>query len=204
MSTSSTPFQRKILSAAKTVFSRHGFQRASMADVAQVAGVSRAALYVNFLDKAALFQALAKSIISESLEAAAAAWEDGASLEANLKATILAKDLPIYRLLHLSPHGGELLNVDVDLTSSTANEMDKGFAEILRLHAEKLERTGQAEFSVFSGCERFGSLVTALAGGLKHELKTDQSYIDGVGALSKVVARSVEKRSKETSITIAT
>jgi len=46
-----------ILDAALPVFVRHGFRKASMADIARAAGISRASLYLNFNSKEELFRA---------------------------------------------------------------------------------------------------------------------------------------------------
>ena len=46
-----------ILDAALPVFVRHGFRKASMADIARAAGISRASLYLSFNSKEDLFRA---------------------------------------------------------------------------------------------------------------------------------------------------
>ena len=53
---------RRVLEAGLTLFSRHGFKRTSMADIAREAGVARATLYLRFADKRAVFEALAASM----------------------------------------------------------------------------------------------------------------------------------------------
>jgi AcrR family transcriptional regulator len=45
-----------ILDAALPVFVRHGFRKASMADIARAAGISRASLYLSFNSKEELFR----------------------------------------------------------------------------------------------------------------------------------------------------
>lgn len=186
----STPFQLRVLEAARTVFSRYGFHRASMAEVAKAAGVSRAALYLNFADKTALFRALADLIVSESLAAAEAAWDDRDELPANLRAAILAKDLPIYRLLHSSPHGVELLSADAEVTASAARKLESGFADILAGRAEILEKAGTAEFSAFGGARRFGDLVAKLTAGLKTEMRCEEAYLESIASLCQVVGKA--------------
>jgi AcrR family transcriptional regulator len=46
-----------ILDAALPLFVRHGFRKASMADIARAAGISRASLYLSFNSKEDLFRA---------------------------------------------------------------------------------------------------------------------------------------------------
>ena len=175
----------RVLAAALTLFARHGFQRTSMADVASEARVSRATLYARFRDKPALFGALAESLVTGALAAAEAAWAPGASLAGNLEATILAKDLPFYRLSHASPHAAELLAVDAELTQAQARRLDDGFAALLA------RRSGEAaDLSAFGGAAGFGSFLAMAGTGLKHESRSEADYRAGVRRLCIVTARA--------------
>ena len=55
------PKRRQILDGARTVFLAHGFDGASMGEIARAAGVSKGTLYVYFPSKEALFEALTLS-----------------------------------------------------------------------------------------------------------------------------------------------
>ncbi len=57
----------KILTAARTVFLRHGFRRVSMNDIAEAAGVSRPALYLLFKSKEDIFVGVFLQWVDESL-----------------------------------------------------------------------------------------------------------------------------------------
>jgi len=76
-----------------------------MTDVAAEAGVSRATLYLRFRDKRTLFDELAALLVTDALTAVETAWTVGVSLAGNFEETILAEDLPMFRILHASPHG---------------------------------------------------------------------------------------------------
>ena len=167
------------------VFSRYGFQRTSMADVAREAGVSRAALYLHHKDKAALFQALTERMVEEALAAAAQAWRPGAPLAENLKATILAKDLRLFRLLHASAHGAELLAACMTLSSHSVCRLDEGFASLL---AEKIAAEPGLDLSSFDGPAGFGESLSALAGGLKQEMREEAAYLTTVDRLCRITA----------------
>lgn len=67
-----------ILAAALRVFAEAGFARARLEDVAREAGVSKAALYLYFESKQAIFEALVRSAVLpnvERLEALVAGWQ---------------------------------------------------------------------------------------------------------------------------------
>ena len=58
--------RHQILNAALAVFSRKGFGRSTMTDIANEAGITRGAIYWHFKDKANLFEALSDDIESAS------------------------------------------------------------------------------------------------------------------------------------------
>lgn len=53
--------RRQIVEGARTVFMAHGFDAASMGEIAKAAGVSKGTLYVYFKDKDELFKAIVES-----------------------------------------------------------------------------------------------------------------------------------------------
>jgi AcrR family transcriptional regulator len=67
-----------LLDAALTVFARHGYRKASMDEIARVAGVSRQGLYLNFADKEDLFRASVQHHYAGALSAATASLLDKA------------------------------------------------------------------------------------------------------------------------------
>lgn len=67
-----TSKRRQILEGARKVFMDLGFDGASMGVIARAAGVSKGTLYVYFLDKCALFQAIVEE---ESLQQGAAIFK---------------------------------------------------------------------------------------------------------------------------------
>ena len=178
------PTSQRILTAAQTLFAQYGFQRTSMADIAKAAGISRPGLYLRFCGKTEIFAALGKKLVAEALARAQAAWTADAPLARNLEATILAKDLVLYRLLH-APHGEELLAVDAARTAALAAELDAGFAALL---AERVRGESRLDLSPFGDADGLGRLVTALAGGLKRETVNEAAYCDMIGRLSRIVA----------------
>jgi AcrR family transcriptional regulator len=176
----------RILDAALSLFALHGFQRTSMADIAAAAGVSRASLYLHFKDKTALFGSLAAAMADRALAAAEAAWDERASFSDNLAATVLARDLPLHRLLHASPHGADLLRVDAALTSAHAARLEAGFERMVTRRAE----AAGADLSVFGGAEGLAAFLSLTAAGLKHESRAEDAYVASIRRLAAVIARA--------------
>lgn len=77
--------QSAILEAAATVFTRFGFRKTSMDDVAKAAKLSRQGLYLHYATKEELFRAALRHVLESSLQDAAGALADAsASLESRL------------------------------------------------------------------------------------------------------------------------
>lgn len=125
------PKRRRLLEAAMTVFARYGFRRASMADIAAEAGVSRPALYLSFRSKEDVLRSLADMLCADALAGAEAAWTSGATFVSNIEATLLGKELGIFRLVHASPHGAEILAADARLTADASARLDTAFRALL-------------------------------------------------------------------------
>jgi len=60
---------QEILAAALTLFSERGFAATRLEDVAALAGLSKAAIYLYFPDKAALLRAIVEEAVSANLDA---------------------------------------------------------------------------------------------------------------------------------------
>jgi AcrR family transcriptional regulator len=76
--------RRQIVEGARTVFMAHGFDAASMGEIAKAAGVSKGTLYVYFKSKEDLFEA----IVDEQCQVQAEqifSFDDAADVEAELR-----------------------------------------------------------------------------------------------------------------------
>ncbi len=178
-----------MLAAALTLFGRHGFQRTSMADIAREAGMARATLYLRFSDKRAVFEALAASLVDKALAEAEAAWDPDAALSRNIAATVLAKELPFFRILRETPHGGELLESEAEMTAVHIARLDAGFAALLAARGREQADAG-ADLAAFDGAEGFATFLAALGAGLKHQARTEQAFRALVDQLARVSARA--------------
>jgi AcrR family transcriptional regulator len=175
--TASDPKRVAILEAAKQAFSRYGLKRTSMADIAGLASVSRPALYLLFKDKDEIFRTLAAELSAAAAEAAEAAWPKGAPFAQGLEAAILAKDLAFFRLIHLSPHGAELLTAHPDLTGDIHAAMEARFASLVA------SRTGKG-----AAARTLGVALARAFDGLKHGAKTETDYLRSVAALARALS----------------
>lgn len=72
--------RQDLLAAALTVFSRKGYEAARLEDIAEIAGVTRGAIYFHFDNKAGLFMALVEDASALGGQAIDQAVKQGAAL----------------------------------------------------------------------------------------------------------------------------
>lgn len=143
--------RERILRAAFARFASYGFRRTSMADIAAAGGVSRAALYLQFRNKEAIFRALSEELHDRASAAAAAALAGAAPLAERLRAAVEARSLRFVEIALGSPHGSEL----IDESSRQCGDL-----------AAASERRFRAQLArVFRGAAAVGEIDLA-AGGL--------------------------------------
>jgi AcrR family transcriptional regulator len=170
-----------ILNAAKTVFSLYGYQRASMADIAQAAGLSRPALYEHFRSKEDVFRTLATALSDAAIEAAEAAWPEGAGFTEGLTAAVLAKDLEFFRLIHLSPHGAEILAQHQALTGALHRDLRDRFAQLVS------RRAGGGD-----DAELLGLTIAHAMEGLKSGAASEDEFVATTRRLCAALGAGVE------------
>ncbi len=192
MSTSSEQNLQRIFSAALTLFGRNGYQRTSMADIAREAEIARATLYLRFSDKNALFDALATWLIDEALARAEAAWLPNAPLSKNIAATLLAKDLGFFHMIHATPRGGELLELHAERTAPHMARLDASFAVLLARRGRGAVQEG-ADLEAFGGEDGFAAFLATAGSGLKHEARTEETFRSAVDRLARVAAHAAGK-----------
>ncbi len=104
-----------ILLSAWEVFSSYGFRRTSMQDIADKAGISRPALYLEFNNKTDIFRGLAKSVFQQNLVDVSSIFKTDLSLEDKLLKVLTISFSEFYQTMQNTPHGDELLSIKTEL-----------------------------------------------------------------------------------------
>jgi AcrR family transcriptional regulator len=99
-----------ILDAAFRCFARHGFRRTSMGEIAREAAISRAALYLHFETKEALFRALVERLHEQALAAAGTAARAELPVARRFLGVLEAKSLRLFEVLRSSEHAQEFID----------------------------------------------------------------------------------------------
>jgi AcrR family transcriptional regulator len=164
-----------ILDAAIQVFSRYGFKKTSMDDLARAAGLSRQGLYLHYATKEALFEATVLHVVGTTRAAARAALErEDVGVEARI--------LDAFEAIHGqaigqpgSEHWNELLETAAKLMGPVVDELEAGIvadvARVLRT-ASVAARWKGAGVSVKDLAETLYSTST----GVKHRVANAADY----------------------------
>ena len=130
----------RILEAALMVFSRYGYRRASMDDVAREAGVAKGTLYLYHESKEALFKAAGRSVAEGLLRGAEKARKSSAPVAGRLVLLLEAKFLYLYDMVTRSPHAAELLDSKGRLLADVFEAFDRKYqSHIAALLSEGIE-----------------------------------------------------------------
>lgn len=135
----------RILPAAFACFSRYGYRRVSLEQIAQETGISRAALYLHFRNKEDLFRALARSLMGEAHAAAVEAAARSAPVAQRLEAILDAKYGSIFERVYDSPHAAEILDENGRLCGEVLFDFRRRFLRVLRDALAAAEASGEID-----------------------------------------------------------
>ncbi|MEW6270686.1 MAG: TetR/AcrR family transcriptional regulator [Thermodesulfobacteriota bacterium] len=185
----------RILDAAFARFSRYGYRRTSMEDIATEAGVSRAALYLQFRNKEEIFRRLAQQMQDDALSRAAAALAQDGPLGERVTAAILAKGLRFIEITLASPHASELLDETNRLCGDLVGDTERRFLDQLTRVLRRAAQAGEIDLGEpgLAAGETAQLLLRAVK-GLKGPGVTVDEYRKGVDALVRVFVAGLRPR----------
>lgn len=187
--------RERIQAAAFVRFARYGFRRTSMEDIAIEAGVSRAALYLQFRNKEEIFVSLARQLQEDALERAAAALRSDAPLAERIRSAIEAKSLKLVEITLGSPHGAELMDETNRLCSDLVGETERHFVDRLARLLRRAAQSGEIDLaSLHVSATEAAQLLLRAVKGLKGPGVTVDGYRDGLAKLVRVFVAGLAPR----------
>jgi len=126
------PKEERILSAAQEVFSRYGYARTTMGDVAQATGISRPALYLVFPGKEELFSAVIHRMNEEAFRDIHAGLGACKTLEQELNLALERWIAQAYDIVYTSPDAKDLFLYSYPAMQEVAAEFQTFLAGLLR------------------------------------------------------------------------
>jgi AcrR family transcriptional regulator len=187
--------RERILRAAFTRFASYGFRRTSMEDIAEAAGISRGALYLQFRNKEAIFRALSEELHDQALAGAEAALASAAPLAERLLAAVEAKSLRFVEIAYGSPHGSELLDESNRLCGDLPTAAERRFRALLARVFRRAVAAGELDLSGAGlTAVTAAELFTRSVSGLKGPGVTVAAYRVQLAALVRVFAAGLRAR----------
>ena len=199
-STAAPPPQGKhqaILAAAITQFTRFGYRRTSMDDIARAAGVAKGTLYLYFDSKAAVFRAMQVENFEQTEARCQAAEDEGSTFGARLNGLLQAN----YGWMHSTYGGSEFLSELGDARSTIgadlAEQADQAyFARLVRL-AETADQAGEIalENSGLSAKDLAAAVLAAARGAKTGQggAVSPEAYAGSLRQIATLAAAAVRK-----------
>jgi AcrR family transcriptional regulator len=168
----------RILTGARAAFLRFGFERASIADIAAGAGVSRTAVYHYFASKDEVLCAVVDEMHAATAQASRTVLDEQHAIGDVLIGLLDAKFGRTLALLHESPHGAELIDATHRLTGPATRIADAAFQALV---VEALVQDGRK-----TDADAVADTIVAAAKGLLRsgtDLVSRKQYLERIGRL---------------------
>ncbi|MBV7379075.1 TetR/AcrR family transcriptional regulator [Maritimibacter dapengensis] len=182
----------RIIGSAFEAFRLYGVKRVSMADIAQGAGMSRAALYLHFRNKEDIFASLVANYFAQAAEVMEAELAAASTPTEALRAAFRAKVAPPYDQLLESPHGPELLDAKANVNAET---IAAGNARLVSVFARWVA-TGRADgtlsvSTIGDGDEETARVILAAVHGVIEGARSYAGLLDDLDRLALLMGRAL-------------
>jgi AcrR family transcriptional regulator len=158
-----------ILDAALPVFVRHGFRKASMADIARAAGISRASLYLSFNSKEELFRAGSTRAHARTMRDVEAALSGAGDVFGRMETA-----MAVFQRELIAPFAGsadaiELFDVNMALAKDITLAARARLVALLAQALSDAETTGRINLgSLQARPADVAGVIVAATDGIKH------------------------------------
>lgn len=188
------PKSERILDSSLDVFCRYGFQKTSMLDIAQAAGVSRAALYLHFANKEDVFRSGSLRAHSTVMHAVDADFAGEGSALDRIETALHTYFTGLMEQIGESPHGAELFDANAELIGDVARGAR---GQLVNLIAKALDDADTRGELVLAGVEATGqqlaTLLVATLVGLKHSQTRVLTVKAGIALNVRVIRAAVQR-----------
>ncbi len=184
--------QFAVFDAAADVFARYGFKRTTMNDIAEAAGISRPALYLMFDNKEHLFHELAAYRINLAMDAANSVLaEEGEVNDRFINALMIFEKVYTEPVAN-SPHGEELIDVNLNLASDV---MAEGHGRLVTTLAEVLkeaDKAGEVNFQNSAMTHKsFVELLLSSIKGIKKMAGSKEEYRKQTQQVARIFLQTI-------------
>lgn len=166
-----------------------------MSDIAEMAGISRPALYLLFENKEDLFRQLAMDRQNEAIDSASDILSKPGSLNDRVINALLTFERIYYEPVAQSPHGEELMDLSQSIVSE---DMKAGLDRLIALLTQAVEDAvskGEADLSDKASTSRgFIELLMSSIGGQKKAAVSTKEFRRRVEDVASIFLSSITKK----------
>jgi AcrR family transcriptional regulator len=164
-----------------------------MEDIASEAGLSRAALYLQFHNKEDIFRELARGLHEDALVQAEAALQKTGSLADRLRAAVEAKTLRMVEIASSSPHGSELMDEKNRLCGDLATDTERRFQEMIAATLLVADKDGEIDLKAIGlNAADAADLFARSLHGLKDPESTMEEYRGRLANFSRLFVAGLQ------------
>lgn len=131
---------QKLVTAAKSVFSRYGVSKTTMNDIAREAGVARQTLYNAYPNKEAILRAAVREFNQMTHDAVIAEWKDKTTFGDKVDVFFKHGPLTWYDAVQASPEAADLIDGMHSIASEEMLELKQEwtaiFTDLIRQHTK--------------------------------------------------------------------
>lgn len=184
--------QEAVFDAAAKVFAQYGFRRTTMNDIAQAAGISRPALYLMFDNKEHLFHELAAYRVNLALGATKEFLNQEGSISDRFIGALGVFEKTYSEPVANSPHGEELIDVNMNLASDVMSRGQEKLVTILTKLLKEAEVKNQVSFTSTSMSPKaLVELLLASIFGIKKRAGSKTEYRKQTQQVARIFLASI-------------
>lgn len=178
-----------IIAAARQVFMRYGFRRTTMGDIAEAAGMSRAALYLVYPSKEDVLTAVVTRMFGAMLDEIRQGLGRCATVEEQLTFALDVWCVTGFELVQASPDAKDLYESSYQFA---AEVMATATADVIALVADVLEPLVRQQTTVALSSVQIAQVLVSAVPGFKGAVTTTEQFRALIARLITLVLASLD------------
>ena len=184
---------QQILDAALPVFCRHGFRKTSMLDIAEAAGMSRAALYLHFKNKEDVFRSGSEQAHADVFQKVETALAAPGSVIARIESALRVFQAGLLEPLSTSEYAQELFDANAALAGDITREFRAKLVRSLKQALSDADAAGEINLAAMGAKpSELAELILAAVDGIKHAQAAGSRLRDGIALLVRVLGKALQ------------
>lgn len=139
-----------------------------MRDIAEAAGISRAAVYLHFKNKEEVFRAGSIRAHGQVMQAVETELSGNADVFDRIQAALAAYFAGLLEEISASPHGSELFDASAELVGDVAREARQRLVQLIAVALGEADVSGEIKLQASVSSEQLATLIFATVDGLKN------------------------------------